>query len=164
MRQTFLPSGRVRYVPCSEYVEADSEWHAFTSRLSGQRREVRVRRKLVDTRYLEGQIPAATASLPFEVDEGVRWCTAGDATRLAHAARRFAVVGAGKTATDTCVWLLEQGIAPDAICWIKLDSTAKATTLGTLPSGVASGRCSRLTRWSGRLAGRAACDPRCPQN
>lgn len=118
MRQAFLPSGRVHHFPCSEYGGGDGERHAFTSRLSGERRDVRVRRKLVDTRYLEGRIPA-TAPLPFELDEGVRWCAAGDVTRLAHAARRFAVIGGGKTATDTCVWLLEQGIAPDAIRWIK---------------------------------------------
>ena len=118
MRQTFLPSGRVHYFPCSEYAGGDAQQHAFSSRLSGQRRQVRVRRKLVDTRYLEGRIPA-TAPPPFEVDEGVRWCAAGDVTRLAREAQRFAVIGAGKTATDTCVWLLEQGVAPDAIRWIK---------------------------------------------
>jgi hypothetical protein len=79
---------------------------------------VRVRRKLVDTRYLEGSIPA-TGAPPFEVDTGVRWCTAGELTRLEREAERFVVIGAGKSAADSCVWLLEQGVAPDAIRWIK---------------------------------------------
>jgi len=118
MRQNFLPSGRVRYFPCSEYTSGDAGQHGFSSRLNGRRRQVRVRRRLVDTRYLEGRIPA-TGAPPFEVEAGVRWCAAGEVTRLAHDAQRFVVVGAGKTAADTCVWLLEQGVAPDAIGWIK---------------------------------------------
>jgi hypothetical protein len=28
-------------------------------------------------------------------------------------------VGAGKTATDTCVWLLQNGVAPNAITWVR---------------------------------------------
>jgi hypothetical protein len=29
------------------------------------------------------------------------------------------VVGSGKTATDACVWLLGEGVDPDAICWVR---------------------------------------------
>jgi hypothetical protein len=29
------------------------------------------------------------------------------------------VVGAGKTATDACVWLLESGVDPNSICWVR---------------------------------------------
>ena len=118
MQQSFLPTGRVRYFPCSDYVDGADGRHRFVSRLGGQTQEVRVRRKLVDTTWLEGNIPAAGAP-PFEVAEGVRWCTAGDVTRVADAAGRFAVIGAGKTALDTCVWLLERGVRPEAITWIK---------------------------------------------
>src|SRR5690606_30734018 len=32
---------------------------------------------------------------------------------------RFVVIGAGKTALDACVWLLEQGVPASAIRWIK---------------------------------------------
>jgi hypothetical protein len=29
------------------------------------------------------------------------------------------IVGAGKTATDACVWLLDNGVDPGAICWVR---------------------------------------------
>jgi len=32
--------------------------------------------------------------------------------------RRFVVLGGGKTAMDTCVWLLQSGADPDAITWV----------------------------------------------
>ena len=42
------------------------------------------------------------------------------AERPAHEARdRYVIVGAGKTAMDTCLWLLRHGIAPQRLTWIK---------------------------------------------
>src|SRR5690606_31249347 len=71
-----------------------------------------------DTTYLEGQVPA-TSPPPFEVEAGVRCLPAGAVARLRARAERYVIVGAGKTALDTCVWLLEQGVPPDAIRWIR---------------------------------------------
>jgi hypothetical protein len=110
----FLPTGRVRYFPCSDYVGE----HRFVSRLTGVSRQVRVRRKLVDTTYLEGTIPA-TSPPPFRVADGVRCVTPGELARLDRCPDRFVIVGGGKTALDAIVWLLEQGISPDAIRWIR---------------------------------------------
>jgi hypothetical protein len=118
MQQSFMPGGRVAYFPCSDYIGGEAGRHGFVSRITGARHEVRVRRKLVDTTYLEGKVPAVDAP-PFEVAEGVRWCAAGDVTRVLEPARRYVVVGAGKTSMDTCVWLLEQGVPPSGITWIK---------------------------------------------
>ena len=118
MQEHFLPTGRVRFFPCSDYLGGEGGRHHFVSRLTGARREVRVKRKLVDTTYLEGDIPA-TSKPPFEVDEGVQCIPAGDVTRLAGRAGSFVVIGGGKTALDTCVWLLKNGVAPSSICWVK---------------------------------------------
>ncbi|NPC59304.1 NAD(P)-binding protein [Caenimonas soli] len=118
MQQHFIPSGRVRYFPGSDYVAGPAGGHRFTSRLTGATHEVRVRRKLVDATYLEGSIPATSAP-PFEVADGVRCVAAGDITRLTHRPERFVVIGAGKTALDACVWLISQGVRPAAIRWIK---------------------------------------------
>ncbi|KQT11220.1 NAD(P)-binding protein [Ramlibacter sp. Leaf400] len=118
MQQSFLPTGRVRYFPCSDHTGGENGRHTFVSRLTGAAHEVRVRRKLVDTSYLEGAIPAVGAP-PFEVAEGVRWCPAGAVARIDGRAGRYVIVGAGKTAMDTCVWLLEQGVPPADITWIK---------------------------------------------
>ena len=118
LQQHFLPTGRVRFVPCTDYVGGEGGHHRLVSRLTGEDQEVRVRRKLVDATYLEGSIPA-TSPPPFEVASGVRLVDAGGVTRLDRAAERFCVIGAGKTALDTCVWLLGQGVEPEKIRWIK---------------------------------------------
>jgi hypothetical protein len=114
MHRHFLPTGRVRYFPGSNYV-GDNR---FVSRLTGASSQIRVRRKLVDTTYLEGTIPA-TSPPPFAVADGVRLVTAGDITRLDTRPERFAIIGGGKTALDTCVWLLEQGVPASSIRWIR---------------------------------------------
>jgi hypothetical protein len=114
MHRHFLPTGRVRYFPNSDYVGE----HRFVSRLTGAARRVRVRRKLVDTTYLEGTIPA-TSPPPFPVADGVRCLDAGEIARVAPAVERFVIVGGGKTALDACVWLLEQRVPPAAIRWIR---------------------------------------------
>lgn len=114
MERHFLPTGRVRFFPNCDYVGE----HRFVSRLTGASWRVNVRKKLVDTTYLEGSIPATHAP-PFAVAEGVRCVPAGDVTRLDGNAERFVVIGAGKTALDVCVWLLERGVPASAIRWIK---------------------------------------------
>ncbi len=114
MHRHFLPTGRVRYVPNAEYLGD----HRFVARLTGAEHEVRVARKLVDATYLEGTFPS-TSPPPFEVAEGVRCIPAGELARVREAPDRYVIIGAGKTALDTCVWLLERGVPPAAIRWIK---------------------------------------------
>ena len=45
---------------------------------------------------------------------------AGEIARIGKRPERFVVIGAGKTALDTCVWLLEQHVPASAIRWIFL--------------------------------------------
>ncbi len=114
MHRHFLPTGRVRWFPSSDYVGE----HRFVSRLTGASRQARVRRKLVDTTYLEGTIPA-TSPPPFEVAAGVRCLPAGEIVRAGDRADRYVIIGAGKTALDAIVWLLEREVPTSAIRWIK---------------------------------------------
>lgn len=118
MDQHFLPTGRVRHLPCSDHTQTADGRHWITSRLTGQRQEVRVHRRLVDTGWLEGRIPA-TSPPPFEVTEGVQCMAAGDIVRITTPPRRWVIVGSGKTALDVCIWLLTQGVAADAIQWLR---------------------------------------------
>ena len=60
-----------------------------------------MRRKLVDTTYLEGSIPS-TSKPPIEVDEGMHCIPAGEIAGLPEGTRNFVVIGAGTTALDTC--------------------------------------------------------------
>jgi NAD(P)-binding Rossmann-like domain len=114
MHRQFLPTGRVRYFPRCEYTGE----HRFVSRLTGASWQVRARRKLVDTTYVEGAIPA-TSPPPFTMADGVRCVTPSELARLEQPTERFAIIGGGKTALDACVWLLERGVPPTAIRWIR---------------------------------------------
>ncbi len=112
--QRMVGSGKVSFYPRSEYL-GDG---AFVSLLSGKRYEVRVRRRVVDARYLSPEIPARTAP-PFDVAEGVVAVPVNELVRLGGAPSQFVIVGSGKTATDACVWLLDNGVDADAICWVR---------------------------------------------
>jgi hypothetical protein len=114
MQQHFLPGGRVRYFPNCDYVGAGR----FASRLTSRTWSARVRRKVVDTTYIEGEVPATSAP-PFSVGDGVRCMPAGALTRIEEPVDRYVIIGAGKTALDACLFLLERGVSPSTIQWIK---------------------------------------------
>lgn len=114
MDKRLLPTGRVRYFPMCEVVGR----HQFVSRLSGERYEVKVRKKWVDAAYLQPAIPA-TYPPPFEIAPGARCVPVGELVRVAERADGYVIIGAGKTAVDACLWLLQTGVPPEAITWIK---------------------------------------------
>ena len=114
MQQRLLPSGRVRYFPMCEYQGENR----FVSRLSGERFEVKVKNALVDATYLEPSIPANSPP-PFEVAAGARCVPVNALPKMAPQAKGYTIVGAGKTAIDACLWLLETGVPPGRIRWIK---------------------------------------------
>lgn len=118
LEEHFLPSGQVRYFGMSDYVGNGSDGHRFVSTLTGEPTEVKVRRKLVDATYVESIIPSKHTPV-FEVDPDVRFVTPNDLVDLAEPAGGFTVIGAGKTSMDTCCWLLDQGVDPDTIRWIR---------------------------------------------
>ena len=114
LRERMLGSGRVSFYPGCDYV-GDGQ---FVSRVSGQRYEVRPSRGVVDARYLAPEIPAETPA-PFGVADGVHVVAVNDLVKLGAAPSEFVIVGSGKTATDACIWLLDNGVDPDAICWVR---------------------------------------------
>jgi hypothetical protein len=118
MKQKLLPSGRVAYHPMCNYLGE----HQFESILSGVRTQVHVRKKLVDATYHSPAVPS-THTPRFRVASGVRLVPPNALPRLglspdAPPARRFVILGAGKTAMDAAVWLLASGVDPDAISWV----------------------------------------------
>ena len=112
--ERMLASGKVSFYPNCDYI-GDGQ---FVSRLSGKRYEVRGRRRIVDARYLSPQIPATTAA-PFGVAGGAHVVAVNELVKLAGAASQYVVVGSGKTATDACIWLLDNGVDPDAVSWVR---------------------------------------------
>ena len=113
-----LPTGRVRFLGMSEYRGGDEAGHHIVSLLDGVETVVRVRRRVVDATYVESQIPSRHVP-GFAVDVGVRLIPPNDLVDLAEPADRFTVIGAGKTAMDTCNWLLDAGVDPERIRWIR---------------------------------------------
>lgn len=118
LHERLLPSGQVEFLPMSDCTESDSTRATVVNRLTGVEREVTIRRKVVDARYLESSIPA-THTPSFEVDDGVDWIPVNDLVRREHPAGGYVVIGAGKTGMDACNWLLDNGVDPDEIAWIK---------------------------------------------
>jgi NAD(P)-binding Rossmann-like domain len=119
MNHKLLPSGRVAYHPMCNYV-GDGQ---FESLLSGQRTQVTVRKKVVDATYHSPSVPS-THTPRFEVATGVRLVPPNALPTLWHAQRqdnlprRFVIVGAGKTAMDAGVWLINAGAPPESIQWV----------------------------------------------
>ncbi len=114
LHNRLLGSGRVAFYPNCDYV-GDGR---FVSHVSGKTHQVNIRRRVVDARYLSPQIPAETAA-PFGVAEGVHTIAVNQLVKHGDAASQYVVVGSGKTATDACIWLLDNGVDPDAICWVR---------------------------------------------
>jgi hypothetical protein len=109
-----LESGRVEFFAACEYLGD----RTFVSRISGERFTVPERCRIVNAHYLAPEIPAETPP-PFEVADDARVIAVNDLPRVEEAAGQYVIVGAGKTASDACVWLLARGVAPDAICWVR---------------------------------------------
>jgi hypothetical protein len=114
LRDTFLPSGRVRYFPMSEYT-GDGR---VTSLLNGSHTEVRARRKVVNAGYVGSCVPS-TESSPFPAAPGIELVPVNDLARIDRLHAAYVIVGAGKTGADACLWLLENGVDPSAIVWIR---------------------------------------------
>jgi hypothetical protein len=112
--ERMLQSDRVEILTSCEYVGD----RTVVSRISGDRYDVPDRCRVVDARYLAPDIPAETPP-PFDVADDVTVVPVNELVRLTEAPSQFVVVGSGKTATDACIWLLSQGVDPDAICWVR---------------------------------------------
>ena len=117
MEEQFLPSGRVRFFGQHEHRGEEAGEHHLVSLLTGARTAVRAR-KVVDATYSGSEIPSRHTP-SFEVDAGVRLVAPTQLVDLAEPAGGFTVIGAGKTAMDACNWLLDSGVEPDRIRWIR---------------------------------------------
>jgi NAD(P)-binding Rossmann-like domain len=117
LHRRFLASGRVTFLGGSEY-HARGPSHHVTSLVSGETVQVGVRRRLVDATYLAPTIPATTPP-PFGVADDADVMPINGLAALTAAKNGYVVVGSGKTATDGIVFLLEHGVSPDRIIWVR---------------------------------------------
>ncbi len=113
MRQRFLPSGRVQYFPMCEY-DGDGSFHNV---ISAESFSVKVNKRVVDSTYYKTSVPSRHTR-NYGVAEGVTCVAPNELPRLAGQYTDFCVVGAGKTAMDAGVWLLDNGCNPDHVSWV----------------------------------------------
>ncbi|MEM1139505.1 MAG: NAD(P)/FAD-dependent oxidoreductase [Pseudomonadota bacterium] len=113
MRRDFLPTGRVQYFPQCEY-KGDGQ---FRSVVNGDRFRAKTK-KTVDATYMKVRVPQVTPP-QFEVAEGVEVVAPNRLGAIGNAYECFVVVGAGKTSFDSCLYLLDLGVDPDRILWVK---------------------------------------------
>jgi hypothetical protein len=118
LEEDLAATGRVRFFGMSDYRGVDTDGHRFVSLLTGATTTVRVRRSIVDATYVESDIPSRHTP-GFVVDPDVRLIPPNDLVRLGDPASGFTIIGAGKTAMDTCNWLLDTGVEPNQIRWIR---------------------------------------------
>jgi len=113
-----VQTGRVRVLTGHEHLGATGTGEHVRDMATGGLHEIEVRRKVVDARYLEASIPA-THRTPFEVAPSARVVAVNDLPEAIGSAASYVVLGAGKTAVDACVWMLDNDVQPDRIRWIR---------------------------------------------
>lgn len=122
MSERLIPSGRVEYLPLTEYVSRKGEQHTVSGILSGEDITIHTRRKLVDGTFFKTSVPS-THRPAFEIADGTRFAIPGELPGLwkdtGNLPDHYVIIGGGKTAMDTAVWLLEAGVPAGKIGWVR---------------------------------------------
>jgi hypothetical protein len=113
-----MRTGRVRILTGHEHLGPGADGERVRDLVSGALRDVAVRRKVVDARYLEASVPA-THIPSFEISSDARVVPVNDLPAAARSTSSFTVLGSGKTAADACTWLLDNDVEADRIRWVR---------------------------------------------
>ena len=113
MREQFIPSGRGNYFPMCDYKGNG----LFESMLTGEQHQVKVNKKTVDATYLKTSVPS-THTPKFDISPDVQFMPPNDLPSVRYRPEGYVVIGGGKTGIDSVLWLLENGVDPEAIRWI----------------------------------------------
>jgi hypothetical protein len=117
LHDRFLPSGRVRWLPMSEYSVGADGAHYVQSLTNGESVRIEIRKKLVDGTLARTEIPA-THQPKFSIAPGVVCVTPNRLPDFRRPYPAYVVVGSGKTGMDACIWLIQNGVPPSRIRWI----------------------------------------------
>ena len=112
MQRTFLPSGRVEYLPRARYADGQA-----TFLTSGETVQLSARRAVVDATYMKVKVPSVVAPV-YEIDDDARVVPPNQLPNVEQPAGGYNVIGAGKTAFDAIIWLLTNHVDPSAIHWV----------------------------------------------
>ncbi|MDN5743942.1 MAG: pyridine nucleotide-disulfide oxidoreductase, partial [Nocardioidaceae bacterium] len=108
----FLATGRVRFLPMCEY-RGDGR---VVSVVGSANYDVTAHRRVVDGRYLEASVPA-TNPPAYDVAE-VELMPPNQLPRIRKSYDEYVIVGAGKTAVDAVLFLLDNGVPGARITWV----------------------------------------------
>ena len=118
MKDSLLASGRVRFLAMHDYLGEAQGTHRIRSRVTGQTFAIRARRRLVDTGFYRVSTPE-THTPGFSIAPDTPFTTPrrlpGDLPGRSH----VAILGGGKTSMDVAIWLLEAGLGPERISWVR---------------------------------------------
>ncbi len=93
----------------------------LVSLLSGQETQLKIRRKTVDATFIGTAVPS-THTPKYPIAAGVRVIAPNELPQWWQGRHQrplnYVIVGAGKTAIDAGVWLLNSGAAPQSIHWV----------------------------------------------
>lgn len=109
-----LGTGRVRHFPMCEY-RGEGRFGSIIAR--DQSYEVTVRKKTVDATYMNVEVPSTTPP-KYAVSPEVALVPLNELPRVREPRSGYVIVGAGKTGIDAVLFLLAQGVHPDAVTWI----------------------------------------------
>jgi hypothetical protein len=116
MRDTILPSGRVQYFPMCEYLGGGRVKHL----ISGGEFKVKYTNKKVDATYYKTSVPS-THTPQFKIADNCRLIAPNHLpdvlNKAGHGYESFTILGGGKTAIDTCLWLMQNQVSADNIVW-----------------------------------------------
>jgi len=112
MNQQLLPTGRVKYLPMCEYIGNGT----VKNLVSGVETHLEAK-KTVDATYMNVTVPSVTTP-SYKVSEGITCIPPNGLPEIGETPGDYVVVGGGKTAIDSCLWLLGNGVDPDEIRWI----------------------------------------------
>ncbi len=130
MRDRLLQSGRVRFLPMSEHLGNGEIRQLLSNKIT----QIDVHRRFVDARLLENGIPL-THKRNFHVSADVACIPPNFLPGKAHLHRSFTILGAGKTAMDSVLWLLENGADSNQIRWVVPRDPWMINRAFTQPSG-----------------------------
>lgn len=112
MRERFLPSGRVTYLPATDYRGN----RKAVSRSCGTEYEFDVK-KTVDATYMKVTVPSQRPP-QFPIEGGAVVVPPNELPRALTPGKHFVIIGSGKTGIDACLFLLSMGVPVKQITWI----------------------------------------------
>ena len=116
--ERLVADGRVRVLSRHEHLGHEPDGEVVRDLATGTVHTVHVSRRVVDARYQEPSIPA-THTPSFEITEGAGSFRSTSCRPTQKGPTVAPCSARARRAVDACLWLLEEGVDPDRIRWVR---------------------------------------------